>query len=232
MTLTTLQAFAQRQGHHLSELESLDLGRIDPKSENARSTLESFVALAESGSLFAMCTCAACFRTGWGTETTADAAHTWAARAASHNYPPGQFELALCYEQAVGVGRDIHAAVRLHEKACNGGYAAAALHLAMLYHLGDIVPADDNKAASYAAAAIDLGDVYAAFELASWYEDGEGMSRDPARAAYWYEFAAQRGSVFACTRLANAYSKGDLGLQVDRKRAEEFARLAESSELP
>jgi len=118
------------------------------------------------------------------------------------------------------------------DKASAGGYSAAAFHLAMLYHVGNVVAADPDTALSYAMTAIDLGDSFAAFELASWYEDGQGVTREHACALRWYVFAANHGSVFACTRLAKAHSNGELSLQVDRQRAEQFVRLAEELETP
>lgn len=232
MALTPLQAFAQRRGQNLSDLELTDLGRMDPSSDAARSTLERLVTLASTGATLAMCTCSACFRVGWGTEQRGDLALMWAKRAADCGYPPGEFELALCYESGVGVERDIEAALRLFDKAATGGYSAAAFHLAMLYHVGDVVATDPERALSCAMAAIDLGDSFAAFELASWYEDGQGVPQDHACALRWYVFAAEHGSIFARTRLAKAHSNGELGLQVDRQRAEQFARVAEELDTP
>ena len=232
MPLTPLQAFARKRGQNLSDLELMDLGRINPRSDAAQLILERLVVLASAGATLAMCTCSACFRVGWGAEQRHDLAVLWAKRAADCGYPPGEFELALRYESGVGLEQDIEVAPRLFKKASTGGYSATAFHLTMLYHVGEAVAADSEMALSYAMAAIDLGDAFAALELASRCEDGQGVALDPACALRWYGFAAKHGSVFACARLAKAHSNGELGLQADQQLAERFTRLANDLELP
>lgn len=54
----------------------------------------------------------------------------------SHNHPGGIFNLALCYEQGVGVKRNMKTARKLYEIACRLGHARAFYNLGVFHAQG------------------------------------------------------------------------------------------------
>lgn len=200
-------------------------------AEGASQPLARLVKWAEAGSKLAMCMCAAQMRSVGGMESGREAIK-WARRAAESGYPPGQFELGRCYEDGVGVPRQLDEAIRLYEASADAGYPQGALALALRYHLGQDIPVDSIRAFHYITRAIELGSAYAPFELATWYEQGHGVATDLSLARHWYEVAAEGGSALACLRLSTAYSFGGLGVMPDRSKATKYEELSRECDAP
>lgn len=227
-----MKEFAFRQNGFVSEIESIDLTVIPADSEAAKETLRIFLNAACIGSLFAMSTCASFYRAGWGTTIDPAQAFTWAERAADAGYPPGLFQLGICYEAEIGVARNLDLAMAYLTRAANGGYSMAALHLAIHYHAGDVWPCEPDQAVHYASRAFELGDPFAGYLLGNWYEEGSKVLQSDSTAMRWYLAAASKGSLLAANRLALVYSYGQLGLAPDYKLAQRYSELGQQGSTP
>lgn len=76
----------------------------------------------------------------------------------NHNHPGGVFNLALCYEQGIGVPRNLKTAKSLYEIASDLGHAKAFYNLGVYAAQGlGGVRKSTNKAKSYFKKAADLG---------------------------------------------------------------------------
>lgn len=228
-----LTEFALQSGASLSEAESVDLTIIEPGSKEAREALNGLVDAARAGSLLAMCKCAACYRTGWGTPVEPETAFALAQQAASADYPPGLLELGFCYEGGVGIKRNPALAAKCMLRAADGGYSMAALHVALLYFSGEpVLPFQPDLAIEYAIRSFEKGFSFAGHLLGTWYEEGKKMPRSNATAMRWYLAAADKGSLLAANRLALAYSYGQLGIAPDPELAHWYAELGQRGSAP
>lgn len=78
----------------------------------------------------------------------------------SHNHPGGAFNLALCYEQGVGVKRNMKTARRLYEIASGFGHAKAFYNLGVFHAQGlGGVHKNANQARKYFEQAAELGNI-------------------------------------------------------------------------
>ena len=161
----SMQEFALRESGVLSELESTDLTVIEAGSEAAAKTFRLFLNEARIGNLFAMSACASFYRVGWGVAIDQAEAFAWASRATDKGYPPGLFQLGLCYEAGAGVSENLHLAMDCLTRAADEGYSMAALHLAIHHHSGTTWPCSPDKAIHYASRAFELGDPFAGYLL-------------------------------------------------------------------
>lgn len=227
-----LKEFALRHGAALSDAERVDLTAMAPDSKEASEVFKAMVDAAQTGSLLAMCKCAACYRAGWGTPVEPAKAFAFAQRAASANYPPGFFELGVCYESGAGTEKNPALAAEYMLKAADEGYAMAALNVALLYYSGEsVLPCKPDLAVEYAIRAFDSGIPFAGHLLGAWYEGGEKIPKSNSTAMRWYLAAADRGSLLARNRLVLVYTLGELGLTPDRTLAVRYTELGQQGDV-
>ena len=193
--------------------------------ENAREVYLRVRAAAEGGSAFAMCMCA-----NWpdvhGEGKVIDSDRfRWSERAARTGYPPGLFELAVCFEKGIGIPADMGKARDLYERSSQGNFGLATHRLARAYMDGDFGDQDAAMAVNLMERSYEQGEAMAAFCLAEWFESGQRVPRNLGAAVTWYERASQGGDVFATQRLQVAYSLGELGLPRDASIANKYEML-------
>jgi len=224
-----LLAFALKEGPVNPELVGLAQRHgTPPDAAAARHYYEVFERAASDGSAYAMCVCSRCCVVGWGRPQSHAEAFRWAKNAAATGFAPGHFDLGSCYEQGLGVQRDLDQARYHYELAVEGGFGFAGYQLAMLYHSGGLGGRNTMKAIEWAKRAYELREPMAANVIANWYEAGEGMPRSDQDAVLWYERAVALGDMFASHRLSMAYAAGDLGLPKDQELSRKYLSICES----
>lgn len=95
--------------------------------------------------------------------------------AAQAGHPDSQFNVALMYEQGLGIGRDDREAVAWYLKAAEQGHAAAQYNLAVLYENGRGTPIEFAKANEWYRKATAQGDALAIGNLGMLYIRGDGV---------------------------------------------------------
>jgi TPR repeat protein len=88
------------------------------------------------------------------------------------------FNLAVCYENGMGVTKSAEKAVELYERAIELGDASAMFNLAVCYENGEGVTKSAEKAVELYERAIELGNASAMFNLALCYENGDGCDEE------------------------------------------------------
>ncbi len=225
-----LLAYSEAKGEKHSELvKELFARSFSQTSESAASDAYSACKrAADEGSSLAMCICSRFCRVGFGTRQSNEDSFKWAERATESGFAPAHYELGKCYEEGIGVTRDLNLARKHYQLAADGGFGFAACHLATMCHDGKFGMAERMRFIQYAEQAYELGEPLAPMTLAIWYENGDGVIRNDREAATWYVRAAELGNFAASLRLSMAYAHGELGLKKDPQMAKKYESLCGS----
>jgi hypothetical protein len=111
-----------------------------------------------------------------------------------------QFNLALLYENGVGIPRDARNAIYWYTKAAKQGHVNAQYRLGTIYRYGygdEVVLLDFKRAVYWITKASEQGNVIAQYNLGHMYEYGDGAPQDYKQAFFWYTKAAEKGYYFA-----------------------------------
>ena len=98
--------------------------------------------------------------------------------AATAGHADSQFNLALMYEQGIGVGKNEKEAVVWYGKAASQGNAAAQFNLGVLYENGRGTEVDFAKANEWYRKASAQGDALAIGNLGMLYMRGQGVKEN------------------------------------------------------
>ena len=98
--------------------------------------------------------------------------------AAKEGHVDSQFNVALMYEQGIGVGKDEKEAVVWYGKAASQGSAAAQFNLGVLYENGRGTEIDFVKANEWYRKASEQGDALAIGNLGMLYVRGQGVKEN------------------------------------------------------
>jgi TPR repeat protein len=217
----------------LTPMQAIDLTLHQPDSPEAAKLLTGFVGVASNtGDSFAIATCAACYRTGWGVSRNSEIAFKYAEKFENSDFAPGLTELGFCQEEGIGTSKNLFSALKNLTRAANLEYAEASIHLASSYQLGTPYGKSEEKAISFAVMAIQTGYPFSAYLLATWYEGGGSIKKNEAAALEWYLKASDLGSISANARLGQIYSNGELGVSQNALIASNFYKLSESGVNP
>ena len=131
----------------------------------------------------------------------------WLRKAAVQGYADAQVQLGVCYQQGLGVEKDLPQALAWFRRAADQGNARGQLQVALAYRRGDGVAPDLKQALGYLQRAAEQGHPKAQFELGVAYRDGLAVAPDPEQAAFWLGLAAGQGSMAARMIFASAEQK-------------------------
>lgn len=98
--------------------------------------------------------------------------------AATAGHADSQFNVALMYEQGIGVGKDEKEALAWYEKSATQGNSAAQFNLGVLYENGRGTMVDFAKANEWYRKASVLGDPLAIGNLGMLYLRGNGVEEN------------------------------------------------------
>lgn len=108
------------------------------------------------------------------------------------------------------------------EQAARQQHAQAAYFLGLIYKNGYGVAIDAVKASNWFVQSVALGNADAMFMLGNAYLAGDGVALDQTRAVALLQQAAEQEHPLAAQMLAYALRDGTLGLQRDRRAAQEM----------
>jgi hypothetical protein len=110
---------------------------------------------------------------------------------------------------------------------CHGNVAATFyLGLSLIFEHGLIEDLERGKAYIITSAEKEFHP--AMLHMALAYEYGDGLldiEKHSEKALIWYEGAAYAGNRIAAARLARAYQKGEIGVEVDARKAKYWMEL-------
>ncbi|WP_350335320.1 tetratricopeptide repeat protein [Coralliovum pocilloporae] len=136
--------------------------------------------------------------TGENCQTVAVA---WFMKALKWNYPKAHRQLAIHYEQGIGVEKNIDLALEHYELAAEAGFETVSLRVARLYAAGrsglDVDAARAQALAERAILAYEVkaanGSGTAAKVIGRLYRDGEFVRQSDAKAMYWFRRSSLLG---------------------------------------
>ena len=111
-----------------------------------------------------------------------------------------QYNLALLYENGVGIYRAGRNAVYWYTKAAQQGHVEAQYRLGTVYRFGygeEVVQMDFKKAVYWITKASEQGHIEAQYNLGHIYEYGDEAPQDYKQAYFWYTKAIEKGHYFA-----------------------------------
>ena len=117
--------------------------------------------------------------------------------AAEKGQAKAQIGLGICYEEGVGIEKNLTKAVEWYTKAAEQGNATAQCNLGFCYDNGSGVEQNLAKAVEWYTKAAEQGYVMAQFTLGFCYEHGTCVETDLAKAVEWYTKAAKQGDITA-----------------------------------
>lgn len=112
-------------------------------------------------------------------------------QAADADFAPAQNNLAVMYEQGLGVVSDLAVAIQWYGRAAELGEANAQHHLGKMLLAGRGVEQDIDKGIQLIEQAAGQGHADACADLARLYSRGEYVEKDIEKARYWWQQAAQ-----------------------------------------
>jgi hypothetical protein len=154
--------------------------------------------------------------------------------AACSGIPHAQNLVGFCFNQGIGVKRNLKKALLWFRKSAHTkrldetthqNHAVALCNLAMMYDQGKGVKEDQCKAFTYYRRAAQLGDIIAQANLGVQYIVGLGVRPDAEKAVYWWKKAARRGDSKAQYNLGKYYLEG-IGAKNKKRHAKTWLQKA------
>ena len=136
-----------------------------------------------------------------------------------------QHDLGWCYENGVGVDRDVKDAADWYFRSAEHGNAKGQYALGRCYMNGVGTSKDETAAAKMYRLAAEQGLAKGQYEIGGCYSDGRGVKKDLREGAKWYRLAAEQGNSDAQYRLAVYLDNADDGAR-DSAEAEKWYRKA------
>lgn len=135
---------------------------------------------------------------------------------AQSGYAPAQYQLGQCYEEGVGVERNLAKAFKLYWLASDTCRPAKE-RLNKDSYQGQLARWLKKAVNGKHLSGADLAEALSMF--GSCYQHGWGVDCDMASAVEWWQKAADMGDAYAADRLGYCYSLGQGGLPKDAERA-------------
>jgi PEGA domain/Sel1 repeat len=146
-------------------------------------------------------------------------------REANAGNQQAQRNLAVIYDQGLGVNKDPAQAAIWFRRAAETGNKDATFQLASMYEQGRGVPQDQKQALDWYRKAALLGDADSQVKLGRAYLDGKVVDKDEDEASAWFQKAADQGNLYALNRLGAMYIDGK-GVHKDESRGVKLFQAA------
>ena len=126
-----------------------------------------------------------------------------------------QTNLAIMFENGLGVAQDYTEAVKWYQRAAEQGHVGAQNNLGVMYGNGRGVAQDHAEAVKWYQRAAEQGVAQPQDNLGVMYENGRGVPQDFVRAHMWFNLAAAQGLAPAIEHrdnLAKRMTPADLSI--------------------
>ncbi|MEM7454362.1 MAG: tetratricopeptide repeat protein [Planctomycetota bacterium] len=133
-------------------------------------------------------------------------------------HPAGDFHMARCYDQGIGVSPDALQSSRLYMRAALAGVPEAQVVMARRYYEGKGLEPDPIAAFGWLTRAAQAGSTEAMVLLGQRYEMGDVIQQDLNVAGQLYSTAAKQGDAGGIYHLGMLYLNG-AGTEPDPVRA-------------
>ena len=130
----------------------------------------------------------------------------WFYQAAKSNHREAQYYTGLCYQQGIGVEKDIELAIYWYQQAALKNEKNALYHLAMLLMKQKDRNMENIFQLLLQAAREDHP--LAQYNLGVMYQKGDGTNMDMHQSIYWYEQASLKDIPMALYNLGMLYFEG------------------------
>ena len=117
----------------------------------------------------------------------------WYLKAANQGFMDAENSVGYCYENGLGVERNLDLAVYWYQKAASEGLTLAQANLGRLYYNGLGVMKDHSEAMRWFRMAADQGFASAENQVGYSYAIGLGVKKDQSEAMRWFRKAADHG---------------------------------------
>ena len=144
-------------------------------------------------------------------------------QSANQGYTKAQYQLCVCYDEGIGVRKNIAEAARWCEMAAYGGYDKAQSEIGYCYEYGHGVVRNTKEAVRWYRIAAEQGNIEAKNNLAFCYQKGRGTAKNVSEAIRLYKEASDAGHASAQYNLGFCYWYGE-GVAVDKTKAVELFR--------
>ncbi|HVV69687.1 MAG TPA: SEL1-like repeat protein [Gammaproteobacteria bacterium] len=136
------------------------------------------------------------------------AAAAWYRLAAEQEYPPAQYNLAICYYHGYGVEQDRKEAFTWCKEAAENNFSQAQFDLGLFYQQGEGASKNDKEAIAWLTKAAEQNNPDAQFELGNHYFFKQGVEQNLPLALELYRKAAAQGLPLAEFYLGFCYYYG------------------------
>lgn len=217
---------------------SFSVSAADKKSRNAdEEKIDPLREKAKTGDLDAQNELGSEYFFGKNRKQNYTLASFWYSKAAHMGHAPSQFNLALCYDQGLGVDKSQYQAFIWYKKAFDAGVKPAKFNLAMCYAYG--IPPDEEAKTPPIFRDTEIAEKYllelsnenfmpAVRELGIVYLTGDDQSYDVLYKGFaLLKRAAEAGDPSAMRLLADCYFQG---LGCDKSEPKMIAWLKKASE--
>lgn len=129
-------------------------------------------------------------------------------KAAKLGHAVAQYNLAVMYDNGLGITRDPYAAFEWYHLSAEQGYEEAQFCVGVAYSVGEVVPVDYAKSIDWYHKAAAQGQSDAQNNLGVMYDNGMGVPQDYKKSESWFCFAIQHNNQHAQFNLGKKYAKG------------------------
>ena len=138
--------------------------------------------------------------------------------AAEQGYVNAESKVGYCYENGIGVEKDVVKAFKWYSKAATQGYAQGECKVGYCYENGIGVKKDVIRAFDWYSKAAAQGYAQGECNVGNCYENGIGVKKDVVKAFDWYSKAAAQGYAQGECRVGYCYENG-IGVEKDVVKA-------------
>jgi len=195
--------------------------------------LKSIILKAENGDAYFQGVLGAIYRRGETGEINYKKAYKWLKLSSDQGNPIGMYNLAVLYEQGIGIPKDTTISLALYAKAfqpmhtlAETGNFRAQVNLGYILETGAGTKENLQKALHWYEKAAHKGFPRAQYIVGYKHYHGWGYDRDYNKAAEWFSKAAEQEYPAAQHILGNMYANG-IGLSKNYGKAVILHRKSE-----